>query len=114
MVAVVAGLGPIAQRQDGTLVKWRRTGISLFADRHKPSCTLELVVDTEAHPLPVQGSPAAEQAVRRRYNWLAETNHKLRVSAPGCMGAGKLRRSQYALMHLLPAQSNCRGCMLES
>jgi hypothetical protein len=57
--------------------------------------------------LPVQGSPAAEQAVRHQHSWLAEMNHKLRVSAPGCTGAGKLRRSQYAFMHLLPAQGNC-------
>ena len=62
-MADVAGLGPIAQRQDGALLKWRGTGISLFADRHKPGFTFEVVFDTEAHLLPVQGSPAA---VRRQ------------------------------------------------
>jgi len=105
-VAVVAGLTSFAHRQVGTLLRWRGTGISLSSDRHKPSFTIELVFDTEAHRLPVQGSSAAAKAVRHQYSWLAKMNHKLRVSAPGCMGAGELRCSQYAFMHLLLAQSN--------
>lgn len=79
---------------------------------NKPSCTFELVVDIEAHPLSVQGSSAAEKAVRHQYSWLAEMNHRLTVLAHGCVGAGKLSSSQYAFMHLLLAQSNCCGCML--
>jgi len=77
MVADVAGLGPIAQRQDGTLLKWRGIEISLFADGHKPNFTGEQIYNTEAHPLPVQGFPAAEQAVRRQYSSPAQMTHRL-------------------------------------
>jgi hypothetical protein len=40
MMAVVAGLGPIAQRQVGIVLKKRGTGASVFADRHKPRFTI--------------------------------------------------------------------------
>ena len=49
---MVADFAPIAQRQHGTLLRWRGTEISLFADRHKHKLTFGLVVDTEAYPLP--------------------------------------------------------------
>jgi len=66
-----------AQRQGGVCLGRRSVQVSLLADRHKHNFTVEQVFNTEAHPLPVQGSPAAEQAVRRQYSSPAETIHRL-------------------------------------
>ena len=61
----------------GVLLEWRGSEVSLLADRYKHKFTVEQVFNTEAHLLPAQGSPAAEQAVRHPYSSSAEMTHRL-------------------------------------
>ena len=67
------------QRQDGVLLDWGGLEVPFSVARHQPHPRFPLdqwVFNTEAHPLPVQGS-SAEEAVKHQYLGSAEMTHRL-------------------------------------
>lgn len=67
------------QRQDGVLLNWislKYLFLSLDTSRSRRFPLDQWVFNTEAHPLPVQGS-AAKETVKHQYLGSAEMTHRL-------------------------------------